>query len=274
MIQENNSAFLKTMAEEIRRIYKSNPSVSGEIIELYLKENFKELPADEQLSLTRELAHQFDSPVDSPADNPVDMPDAGILPSSSVISKGVQAGFSEKREYSHLFTLLFGKNISKFDLSSEEHLEKLAKSLNTIFDTLNQIIGVIHTTLLGEQSELETIRHIIGSDIESQTRADSLQNYLDQIRRAFLVAHLAYQQSSKNKITQILDELSPEKIAGESKSILKFGSMKKAELYEIYEEKYQACMGWLASGRLMEELLREFEKICQKLYYNVDKNGL
>lgn len=262
------------MAEEIRRIYKSNPSISGEIIEIYLKENFKELPADERLFLIRELAHQFNNLVENPVDMPVDMPDAGTIPSSAAVSKGGQSGFSEQREYSHLFTLLFGKNISKFDLSSEEHLEKLAKSLNTIFDTLNQIIGVIHTTLLGEQSELETIRHIIGSDIESQTRADSLQNYLDQIRRAFLIAHLAYQQASKNKITQIMDELSPEKIAAESKGILKFGPMKKAELYEIYQEKYQACMGWLESGRLMEELLREFEKICQKLYYNVDKNGL
>jgi len=258
VLQKNNSGFLKTMTEEIRRIYKSNPSISAAKIELYLEENLKELPADERLNVIRELSQQFDM---------LKVTGASLSPA---VSKGGDAGFSEHREYSHLFTLLFGKNVSKFDLSSEEHLEKLAISLNTIFDTLNQIIGVIHTTLLGEQSELETIRHIIGTDIESQNRTDSLQDYLDQIRRAFLVAHMAYQEAAKNKVKQIMVELSPEKISAAAKGGLKFGPMKKAELYEIFEDRYQACMGWFESGRLMEELLREFEKISQKLYYNVD----
>lgn len=262
MIPKNNSALLKTIANEIRRIYESNPARSAALIETYLEENFKDLPAGQKLSLTEELAQCFN------------MPDPKTIPPLPALDKGGQPGFSEQREYSHLFTLLFGKNTSKFDLSSEEHLEKLAKSLNTIFDTLNQIIGVIHTTLLGEQSELETIRHIIGSDIESQTRTDSLQNYLDQIQKAFLVAHRAYQQAAKNKVAQIMDELSPEKISAETEGGLKFGPFKKAELYEIYKERYQACRGWFESGRLMEELLREFEKICQKLYYNVEKKGI
>lgn len=235
------------MTDEIRRIYKSDPSASAANIELYLGETLKGLPADERQSIIRDLARQFD-----------------------IREAAGDSGFSEKREYSHLFTLLFGKNVSKFDLSSEQHLEKLAVSLNTIFDNLNQIMGVIHTTLLGEQSELETIRHIIGTDIESQSRTDSLQDYLDQIRKAFLVAHMAYQQAAKNKVKQIMDELSPEKISAGAKGGLKFGPLKKAELYEIFEERYHACMGWIESGRLMEELLREFEKISQKLYYNAD----
>lgn len=271
MIQKDNSTFLKTMSEEIRRIYKSNPSASAVIIEQYIEQNFKELPADDMLFRTKELAHQFGIPVE-----PLLSP--GLTPSSPPFKGGARGGeglFSdEHREYSHLFTLLFGKNISKFDLASEEHLNKLAKSLNTIFDILNQIIGVIHTTLLGEQSELETIRYMIGSDIESQGSTDSLQNYLDQIQKAFLVAHKAYQQAAKDKVTQIMYELSPDKISAEAQGSLKFGPFKKAELYEIYEEKYQACMGWFESGRLMEELLREFEKICQKLYYNFDKKGV
>ena len=258
MLQKNNSELLKKMTDEIRRIYKANPSISAPNIELYLEETLKDLPTDERLSITRELARQFE------------MPKVTTAALSPAVSKGGDAGFSEHREYSHLFTLLFGKNVSKFDLSSEEHLEKLAKALNTIFDTLNQIIGVIHTTLLGEQSELETIRHIIGTDIESQSRTDSLQDYLDQIRRAFLVAHMSYQQAAKNKVKQIMDELSPEKISAGAKGGLKFGPLKKAELYEIFEDRYQACKGWFESGRLMEELLREFEKIYQKLYYNVD----
>lgn len=258
MLQKNNAELLNILSDEIRRIYKSDPSASAAKIEIYLAESLKDMSIEDRLSVTRELVHQFNTP--------------GVTTgtSSPAVSKTGDAGFSEKREYSHLFTLLFGKKVSKFDLSSEEHLEKLAKSLNTIFDSLNQIIGVIHTTLLGEQTELETIRHIIGTDIESQSRTDSLQDYLDQIRKAFLVAHMAYQQAAQNKIKQIMDELSPEKISEETKGGLKFGPLKKADQYELYEDRYKACRGWLESGRLMGELLREFEKISQKLYYNVD----
>lgn len=239
------------MSKEVREIYKSNPAMSSALIEIYLEEKLKGHPPDEKLSLIEKIAQQFESPAE----------------------KSKPALNIEQKEYAHLFTLLFGKNISKFDLSSEEHLEKLAKSLNTIFDSLNQIIGVIHTTLLGEQSELETIRHIIGSDIESMNKTDSLHNYLDQIQRAFLVAHKAYQQAAKNKISQILGELSPDKISSDTNGGLKFGPLRKAELFEVYKEKHQACKGWLESGRLNEELLREFEKICQKLYYSLDKKG-
>lgn len=258
MLQNNNSGSLKAMTEEIRRIYRSNPRGSAAGIELYLEETLKGLQDDERQSIIRELAHQFD------------MRGVTSVLSSPVVSNLEDSGFSEQREYSHLFTLLFGKHVSKFDLSSEEHLEKLAVALNTIFDSLNQIIGVIHTTLLGEQSELETIRHIIGTDIEGQSRTDSLQDYLDQIRKAFLVAHMAYQQAAKSKVKQIMVELSPEKISAGAKGGLRFGPMKKAELYEIFEDRYNACNSWFESGRLMEELLREFEKISQKLYYNAD----
>lgn len=259
MALKNNEAPLKTMSEEIREIYKSNPSMSPALIEIYLEEKLHGHPADEKLSFVEKLAQEFQGSTGQPQ---------GAAP-----ARGGIAALSEQKEYSHLFTLLFGKNISKFDLSSEEHLEKLAKSLNTIFDSLNQIIGVIHTTLLGEQSELQTIRHIIGSDIESMSKTDSLHNYLDQIQRAFLVAHKAYQQAAKNKISQMLGELSPDKISSDTNGGLKFGPLRKAEMFEVYKEKHQSCKGWLESGRLNEELLREFEKICQKLYYSFDKKG-
>jgi hypothetical protein len=127
---------LQTTAAEIRRIYKSDPSVSAASIETYLEEHLKQDSPEETLSVIRELARRFE-----------------VVPTTlnSPLVKCETGEFSEQKEYSHLFTLLFGRNITKFDLSSEEHLEKLAQSLNTIFDSLNQIIGVIHTTLLGEQ---------------------------------------------------------------------------------------------------------------------------
>ena len=245
----------QTIAADIRTIYKSNPSVSAALIETYLEGHLKQDSPEEKLSVIRDLARRFE----------VAPPTRNLSP-----AKCKAGEFSEQKEYSHLFTLLFGKNMAKFDLSSEEHLEKLAQSLNTIFDTLNQIIGVIHATLLGEQSELETIRHIIGSEVESDENTDSLQTYLSQIQKAFLVAHRAYQEAAKSKVRQILEEMSPDKISESVGGSLKFNPFKKAELYESYKEKHALCKRWLESGRLMEEVLRDFEMICQKLYYNLD----
>ena len=251
----NNIMNLQTTAAEIRKIYKSNPSASAALIEVYLEEYLKKSSSEEKMSVIGELAHQF-KPVPATPNSP--------------LAKSETGEFSEQKEYSHLFTLLFGRNITKFDLSSEEHLEKLAQSLNTIFDSLNQIIGVIHTTLLGEQSELETIRHIIGSEVRDHEQTDSLQTYLDQIQKAFLVAHRAYQEAAKSKIRQILEEISPDKISESVGGSLKFGPLRKAELFESYIERHSLCKKWLESGRLMDEVLRDFEKICQKLYYSLD----
>jgi hypothetical protein len=255
MGQKNDAMTVQATTTEIRKIYKANPSVSAALIETYLEEHLKQDSPEAKLSIIRELAQLFE-----------------VFPATldPPLAKCETGEFSEQTEYSHLFTLLFGKNITKFDLSSEEHLEKLAQSLNIIFDTLNQIIGVIHVTLLGEQSELETIRHIIGSGVENQEKTDSLHTYLDQIQRAFLVAHRAYQEAAKSKVRQILEEMSPNKISESIGGSLKFGPFKKAELFESYKEKHALCKRWLESGRLMEEVLRDFEKICQKLYYSLD----
>jgi hypothetical protein len=255
MGQKNNAITLQNAAAEIRMIYKTNPSVSAASIEAYMEERLKQDSPEEKLVFISELAQLF-----------------AVVPATQnpPPAKLETGDFSEQKEYSHLFTLLFGKNTTKFDLSSEEHMEKLAKSLNTIFDSLNQIIGVIHTTLLGEQSEMETIRHIIGSGVGSHEKADSLQTYLDQIQRAFLVAHRAYQEAAKSKVRQLLEEISPDKISESVGGGLKFGPLRKAELFESYKDRHELCKKWLESGRLMEEVMRDFEKICQKLYYSLD----
>ena len=244
---------LQTIAAEIRKIYESSPSASATLIETYLEEHLKQSSPEKKLTIIMELARRFE---------------VAPLTVNPALVKCETDEFSEQKEYSHLFTLLFGSSIAKFNLSSEENLEKLAQSLNTIFDTLNQIIGVIHVTLLGEQSELETIRHIIGSGVEDHEKTDSLQTYLSQIQRAFLIAHRAFQEAAKNKVGQILEELSPDKISESAGDNLKFGPFKKAELFESYKEKHALCNRWFESGRLMEEVMRDFEKICQKLYYS------
>ena len=172
----------------------------------------------------------------------------------------------QSEESTRLVSLLLGKQISIADLSSAELSDKLAQALNTLFNTLNQIIGVINTTLLGQRAEQETIRQIIGMHIGGGAGDTSLQNYLDRIQDAFLTAHKAFGQATQGLIREVLAELDPAKIESSTGKGLKFGPLRKAELFDSYKEKFRTIREGFESGRLMDEFLREFEKICQKLY--------
>jgi hypothetical protein len=162
--------------------------------------------------------------------------------------------------------LLLGDRVDVAKLSPGEVSEKLAASLNTVFDSLNAIVGGINATLLGQKEELETIRFIIGSDLGGRKASGSLQEYLDRIQEAFAVAHRAFQEAAEKKTGELLDELSPENISSKAEGGLKFGPMRKAELWDIYEERFRTVKKALETGRLRESLLREFERICQKMY--------
>jgi hypothetical protein len=244
---------IETLINEIRTIYQSNPLKAEKLIEAYLEETLKDhLPAG-RIALLEKLVLQFE------------------VPPLEVAPPLVQEDMKfESKEFSRLFSLLFGERVSTLDLSSTELMEKLAHSLNTIFDTMNEIIRVIDTTLLGKKQELETIRHIIGSQLEREAQTDSLQDYLTRIQKAFLVSHKAFQVAAHAKITEVLSELSPERFESERIGVLKFGPFRKAEYFEMYKDKFQTFKKWFDSGRFKEELLREFEKTCQKLY-NADR---
>jgi hypothetical protein len=162
--------------------------------------------------------------------------------------------------------LLLGDRADVGKLPPGELSEKLAASLNTVFDSLNAIVGGINATLLGKKEELETIRFIIGSDLGGRKASGSLQEYLDRIQEAFAVAHRAFQEAAGKKTGELLDELSPENISSKAEGGLKFGPMRKAELWDIYEERFRAVKKALESGRLRESLLREFERSCQRMY--------
>jgi hypothetical protein len=241
---------LNELANEIKARYTSDAANAENVIEAYLEERLKGLPAEEQLTVLEEVATHF----------------KGVGPQ---ISSCPQLG-PETR--SRLCSLLLGRGISETGGSSEELMERLAQSINTIFDTLNQLVKVIHTTLLGAAPELETIRHVIGSELEGESRSDSLEGYLDQIKKAFLVAHEAFKQSTNTKLNEIIVELDPDRIAATVDAGLKFGPLRKAELFDVYQEKFQKLKKWFESGRFMEDLLREFERDCRKLY--VEKGGV
>jgi hypothetical protein len=244
MDSKTNADLLKSMANDIRILYQSDASVAERLIEGYLENRFKGYAPGKKMDFLQKLSRHFEGlPTEKPKEHTID-----------------------SEEFAGLLSLLLGDRVSHVDLSSPEQVEKLAKSLNTVFDSVNRIIRVIHRTLLGKQEELETIRGIISSDLAKGEETDSLQGYLDQIQEAFIVAHRAFQEAALTKVRRMLDELDPKRISSLTEGSLKFGPFRKAALFEIYEDTFQDCQGWFESGRFMEELLREFEKKCNKLY--------
>lgn len=251
MTGKNSHDNIQAMSDEIRTLYHADHANAERLIENYVESQIRDRSPGEGMELLMKLSQQFKSR-----------------------NTGKETALSlESREFSRLFSLLLGKEIPRAELSSGELTDKLAKSLHTLFDTINTIIRVIHTCLFGENVKLETIRHVIGSNLENEEGAESLQSYLDQIKTAFLVSHKAFQEAAKTRVKQMLDELDPDRISESNKGGLKFGALRRAELFDIYKDKFQSCKGWFDSGRFTEALLREFEKTCQKLY-KTEKRGI
>jgi hypothetical protein len=241
---KKNSSMLESMADEIRMIYRSDRQRAEALIESYLGQRLNECSSEEKVTILEELAGQFDGS----------------------LRKEVESIGAASEDLLELYSLLLGKRIATTDLTSSEINKTLALSLNTVFDAVNSIISVIRTMLLGEKTELQTIREIIGSHLGGEGGCETLHSYLDQIKDAFLMAHRAFQEAARVKIAQILDELAPDHIAEGVDRGLKIGPLYKAELFEQYKARHQECRTWFESNRFTQEFLREFEKICQKSY--------
>ncbi|MBW1834854.1 MAG: hypothetical protein JRI62_08905, partial [Deltaproteobacteria bacterium] len=124
----NDQISTEQITNEIRQIYKSDRLQAETLIETYLEERLKEFSDSEKLTLLEKLTAEFNIAISSRY--------SGLNIDEEVLPR--------------LFSLLLGRRISQADLSSTELLQKLAESLNTIFDALNQVVGVINTTFLGE----------------------------------------------------------------------------------------------------------------------------
>lgn len=233
------------LAESVRAAYGSDPAGAAARIERILGEKLAGASPEEKIAAVREIRGGCGATRPSPKPAP-----AGNV----------------AQEWTRLAALLLGDRVDVANLPPGELSEKLAASLNTVFDSLNAIVGGINATLLGKKEELETIRFIIGSDLGGRKASGSLQEYLDRIQEAFAVAHRAFQEAAEKKTAELLDELSPENISSKAEGGLKFGPMRKAELWDIYEERFRTVKKALESGRLRESLLREFERSCQKMY--------
>lgn len=228
------------LTEEIRAIYGADPDRAAERIEKHLKTRLAGVPGKQARLMLEQVSHRLKS-----------VP-AG--PMSSMDSELI----------ARVFGLLIGRKVEPEDLSSTELLERLAQSLNTIFNSLNELISVINMTFSGDSDTGDqTIRQFIGFHLEGEDQTQSLENYLGQINQAFLTTQKAFKKAAQNKVEQILKAIDPESIAAERTGGFKLGPLRKAEDFDILTEKIERIRRWYQKGRFMEDFLREFEKNCQ-----------
>jgi len=232
------------LAERIREFVVQERSDLEISIEALLLSELGSLPFEDRLRRVEELVRYF-----AP----------GLLVEES-------QGGVDTSEAARFFSLLLGKRLSTEGLSAEEVTQKFVEAFTTIFDTLNRINMVIQSSLLGQGAELETIRQVIGAQIERIEGKSSVKEYLEKIQEAFLVAHSSFQLAARNVATEMLKEMDPVAIEASLKSRFRFWPLRKAGCFDVYHEKHEILMKWVESGHFNERLLREFEKLCQRSY--------
>lgn len=232
---------IEQIASDIRRMFAADPLGAEEGIEDLLAGMLEGLDGPERLHILARLERLFSSGHDSAK---------GAMDSDFMAS---------------LVPLLLGRDIAAHDLTGQDVMQRLAKALNTVFTTLNELTGVINATLGGSPAGDETIRQIIGSGITEQRTGMSIEQYLGQIRKAFLAAQQASRDAARTMAAYILTELDPEAIQAASGG-LRIGPLKKAEAFELFEERFKRVKKWHESERFLLDFLRQFEKNCQKSF--------
>lgn len=234
------------LAVKVREIYMAGPGNAETAIEAFLKTRFGHLPGEERLAALEKLVAAVEG---KPGRPPAGMPlDENLL--------------------AQISSLLLGRQVMQSGLSSEELAGRLGDSLNTIFDSLNHLIGVINKTLGGGKDNEKTIRQVIGSQLSGSSTSTPLEAHLGQINVAFLTVQRAFKEAALKQVVRMLEEIDPEQIAEESGGGFRIGPFRKAACFEAYEEKFERIQRWIESGGFMEGFLREFEKKCRELMEN------
>jgi hypothetical protein len=236
----NNSGAIKMFADEIRKIFQSDPGNAGSAIEIQVAANCAGMSDDEKRTFLFALINNFKP-------NP-DTDDHTRLDDNLL---------------NDIISLLLGRGVISGNVPSHEMLKKLSVAMNTLFSTLNRIVKTIDATLAVHESGDQTIRSLIGSQMDGKNEGQSMEDYLGRIEKAFLVSHQAFRQAAHTIFSRILDELNPDAITNGTESRFKFGPMRKAEYFDIYETRFATLRKWHESGRFMKDFLREFENNCQ-----------
>jgi uncharacterized protein (DUF2267 family) len=233
-----SDSVITQLGVEVRDIYTSDPRRAAQRIEAHLKDRLSDQSSTAAKAVLRRLIEQLRM-------------------------RQKTTGSTDSQVLTQVFSLLLGRKVEPDDLSSTEFLERLAQSLNTIFNALNQLISVINMSFTGGHGGDQTIRQFIGYHLEGADQTKPLEEYLGQINRAFLMTHEAFKKTVQTKVQQILQSLDPDLLAAERTSGLKIGPLRKAENFDILKEKIERIQKWFDSGRFMEDFLREFENNCQ-----------
>ncbi|MBI5556195.1 MAG: hypothetical protein HY885_01000 [Deltaproteobacteria bacterium] len=242
-----NNSQIDQIAAAISEIHHGDPARAASQVEAFLQQTFIGYSPAQRIALLEKIAGKFGQGQQSMEAAP------------SAAEPGSEA-------FNNLLTMLLGKGILEKELSPEEMMKQLAAALNTVFDSVNKLIGGINATLMGGNSGEETIRMVISSCIDENEGIKSLEKYLDQIGEFFAIALRAYKEAAQTKIGEVLNELNPDRIAAENEGSMKFGPLRKAHLFDCYQDKYKTLRNWQSSGLLLEAFMKEFEKNCQKIY--------
>lgn len=234
---------VEDLAREIRAIYRADPDGARERIEACLLERAADVEPSRQLALVEALQTHFT--LEPP------------LP--------LEAGSHETAQLRGLLAKLLGRHMVGTESTTDAMMDQLLASLNRIFDSVNEIVGVIQGTLMGEQDQVQTIRRLIHSDITESRSTGAIEKYLSQIKHAFLLSNQAFHLAARNEIRKILEELDPDKPGNEEEHGFKFGFLKKSDHLDELRTRFDRVKRWFESERFTEDLSREFERMCQKL---------
>lgn len=237
----NTDKLVMQLSADVRGIYEADPDHAERRIERMLTSRLADYAPGESRLVMQRLIQHFRSP-------------------------RTETATMETEIMTRVFSMLLGRRVAPDDLTSAELLERLAQSLNTIFDSLNKLISVINMLFNSDAAgEDQTIRQFIGFHLEGEDQTRSLEDYLGQITQAFLNIHEAFKKAAYKQIERILLALNMEQVEKERSSGLKIGPLRKAEDYQILREKIERIRKWFESGRSTEDFLREFEKNCRTL---------
>lgn len=234
------------IADTIRTIYEQDVANGASAIEIFVNHELSQFSEPQKQQTIKNLVSHFsDSQLIQPPSSPFD--DDQLL---------------------RFCSLLLGYPVNAVDLKAEALQLRLTEALTIIFETLNQLIRTINLTLLDDGQNQETIRFLIGEQLDGSRDDTSLKEQLDKIQTAFVTSHRAFKMAMQDTVKKILTELDPDTITGNSASGAKFNPLRKFDDFNRYKKSYKQCQQWVDSGRCMESFLRNFEKQCATMAKN------
>lgn len=165
-----------------------------------------------------------------------------------------------------IVTTILGKQAIEIDNQDVgELLDRLHTSLDTVFASVNEIlhaINAISPTPIQDKGNL-TLREVIRDRLDQTIDPGELplKIYLDKIKLAFQASIEAFKEAVQEKVMEILEEFSPERLIQETGSKgMRIGPMYKAALYDAYEEKFGRLFQFTEKGHLLQEIILLFER--------------